>query len=190
MAAYDLELLQQADEAHREAGAAFDQTYQELLAEQSQEWRAGEERVARYNEAFAGGLVIEKVVHPSQLEYYAGGRERWAGLFEHLDDEPVWLEVDRGHALRLKGLLATEVKIDDYHRLGRQISEADKPQRDLGVRFEVAGMQRNRSQGNGIHRRDKDTTRYSAESLSAIKWRLPNEEEIKNFGAVATEAAA
>jgi hypothetical protein len=187
MPGYDIELLKVADEAHREAGVAFDESYQALATAQGAEAQAGKERVERYMEAFADGFIIEKVLRRSEIEYVAGYRySRESG-----EDEPQWRRLDVGHARSLEGVFATDVNIDSIGWTFRQMSDMPKPQANLPVSFNVAGLHENAGGGRRIqvHRNDREraTTSYSSE-LSAIQWRLPTEEEIHAFGGLATAA--
>lgn len=175
MVGYDMEALEQLDEAHRKAGTASDEAYHAWEEAQSAEWDAGEEREKKYNEALVRGLIIERVLDRSNVRYLAG----------YENEEAVWLHLNNAHAQSLQGVLAVQasVRLSSYTRSWREAG--NQPQSPMQVSFEVPGEHSNMQ----IEARSDVTTKYRG-PLEAIEWRLPTEEEIQNYaGSVAALAA-
>jgi hypothetical protein len=179
MAVYDIELLTKADEAYEDSVKTAAQRLQELQAAKHQEAVTLEQRVERYSEAFAGGIVIERIVDPESVTFITGYRDSW-----NIEDGPESDYLDDQHAKSLEGAYASEVRVNDYDlRMGRNSS-------DLKLHFEVAGIHTNTEVDEDLFwpGDDPTSTEYSGK-LRAIEWRLPTEDEVRAFGSLATQAA-
>lgn len=179
MAEFDVSRIAEAEIAYTEAGEAFDQAYEAVGKAQAEESEAGRELEDLYSEAFQDGIIIQKII-PGMMRYLAG-YSRPTYLFVDGDPEPVYRTLDEGHADSLRGAYASDVDVSAL-RYFRLLDDAHKPQIQPKISFEVHGTHTNTQPSSGLESVfDPSKTSYSGE-LRAVKWRLPTEAEVEQFG--------
>lgn len=195
MASGDLETLREADEAHTKANEAVDERWRNLAEALSSEADAIEKRIDTYTAVLLSGFVIERVLDPKAIKFLAGWRTRYAHIFDHGEDESVWLELDEDHAAGLSGQFFNFVEADIYPRHRSvddlKVREERRSKQELKVAFQAEGRRENADMPDNLRLR---TYEYSHEGegvesataynglLRAIEWRLPTQEEIQRFG--------
>ncbi len=188
MSADVMELLRRADAAYLEAGDAVARTSREAENALSKEARIGSDRINAYETAFAGGIVIERVLDPESIRYHAGYNNYFYNLFEQGPDAPVGLELDEAHAASLEPAFAHSVWINHHKSLDRK-NATEQPK--IEVRFTVLGDHDNEDIDSYVDRpigKTTDERKYTG-PLEAIEWRLPTEADVLRFGGgLATQA--
>ena len=135
------------------------------------------ELVQQHTEAFAGGVIIERVLYPRHLKYMAGYRRMFDEQSGSYDFKETWLQLDIPHAEMLAGAWLKNAEFSQIDQR-RDIPHLDQPQHDLSLTFSVAGFRVNAVPSVDRPSEDFTKTEYRG-NLSAIEWRLPTDGEVR-----------
>lgn len=180
-----LEAIAAVDQAFVHAGEYFNDRWTDLVMAKTYERQAAQDRQAAYQTAFRAGIIIKRVVEPSEIYYPAGERPHSLG---NEIDEAVRLPLDEEHAESLQGAFANKVQVisASTERMNRPWDMLPLPQGIQTISFTVMGLRANAELPEPLHPvswidEENPTTTYTGK-LDAIEWRLPTDAEVAAFG--------